>query len=568
MLSSEQKEWIVSNALVPEHLPDMMSYISGGDVGLFEDSYLYFRSNDWAIFVGYPLTDSSETHNLTYCIERFIKKYNPETLWLLSDKMPFCNGFNKVQEDFYYILQLPAKVNGNLHRAIRKASTFLKVEIDRYPTSKHKELIDEFISSRHLPENIKELYIKLPKYVEGSKDGFLLSAYTKEDGRLSAFFVIEMGAKRFSSYMIGCSSKTNYIPHAADLLMYELIRLSEQAGKEFVHLGIGVNEGIRRFKEKWGGKALIKYVTSEYKKGLLKEDSKEPTSIFTSIRNILDLFKKNKKVKTIWQLSRASNTSYLIGSTHMFSHSFVPFLKEIIQRVDAVVVEGPLDIERMQLVITSGINKKRLSLSDYVDNDTIELLAETYINAYFNGMPSSVLEAPTYFALKRCYIADIKDTISRYSHWMSYFSLWYMFLDHHKWIHSMDRDAVMLAKQCDKDVFYLESIDEQIEAMQGIPIERIVNFLKKADQWEGYITRFQKLYLKGSMNDLFSHTTEFPSRCESIIDKRDPLMFERMLPYLDRGNILILVGIGHIPGISERLTRSGYKIRDFYEIKR
>jgi hypothetical protein len=29
--------------------------------------------------------------------------------------------------------------------------------------------------------------------------------------------------------------------------------------KAYIHLGLGVNEGVRRFKEKWGGKPTIPY---------------------------------------------------------------------------------------------------------------------------------------------------------------------------------------------------------------------------------------------------------------------------------------------------------------------
>ena len=41
---------------------------------------------------------------------------------------------------------------------------------------------------------------------------------------------------------------------ASDLLLIELIKFSEKHGKRYIHLGLGVNDGIRRFKEKWGAK--------------------------------------------------------------------------------------------------------------------------------------------------------------------------------------------------------------------------------------------------------------------------------------------------------------------------
>ena len=32
-----------------------------------------------------------------------------------------------------------------------------------------------------------------------------------------------------------------------------MLRSAREADKEYVHLGLGVNDGIRRFKTKWGG---------------------------------------------------------------------------------------------------------------------------------------------------------------------------------------------------------------------------------------------------------------------------------------------------------------------------
>ncbi|MCX8026470.1 MAG: TraB/GumN family protein [Thermodesulfovibrionales bacterium] len=570
MLSQAQKEWILSQALVPEHLPDMMSFISGGEAALFEDDYLFLKSDNWAIFVGYPLSDRSEQDSLDKCIERFIRKYKPETLWLVSEGFTSTSlntNFSKIQEDYYYRLNIPTLLNGSLKRAIRKASEVLQVEIDQSPTSQHKGLVADFIASKTLPNNIRKLYLRLPEYVSQTNDAFLLSAYTKKDKLLVAFFVVEMEAKRFSAYMIGCVSKTNYVRSASDLLMYELIKLSEKSGKEFINLGIGVNDGIRRFKEKWGGKPFLKYEVYEYKSDVKESKISRDSTPLMIFKRLWGLLRGHKEIKTMWQVSTGKSISYLIGSTHMFCYSFIPFLQEIIKRVDTVVVEGPLDKERMQDVINSGLRNTRVSLHDFIDNQTIELLAETYTNASFKNTASMDKES-TYFFLKQCYISYIKDILKAHSHWMSFFSLWYMFLDQYKWQHSMDIDAMRLAQRHGKNARYLETIDEQINAMEGIPVERIVRFLKKADQWEGHIERFQRLYLKGSMDELLKQTSEFPSRCESIIDNRDPVMFERMMPYIEKGKTLILVGIGHIPGILDRLIKAGITIRNFYEIEK
>ncbi len=78
-------------------------------------------------------------------------------------------------------------------------------------------------------------------------------------GKLCAFSVVDLGAKNFSAYILGAHSKKHYVPHASDLLFLEMINLTREAGKSSINLGLGVNEGIRRFKEKWGGKPFLRY---------------------------------------------------------------------------------------------------------------------------------------------------------------------------------------------------------------------------------------------------------------------------------------------------------------------
>jgi len=82
--------------------------------------------------------------------------------------------------------------------------------------------------------------------------------------KLAAFYVVDVSAEAFSTYVIGCHSKKNYVMGASDLLLHELISVSTELDKSYIHLGLGVNDGIRRFKEKWGGVPSLKYEMCEF----------------------------------------------------------------------------------------------------------------------------------------------------------------------------------------------------------------------------------------------------------------------------------------------------------------
>ena len=102
----------------------------------------------------------------------------------------------------------------------------------------------------------------MPQYVGHARDSVVLNAWDKENN-LAAFYIVDLAAKDFSTYVIGCHSKKNYVLGASDLLSFELINMSMEYGKNYIHLGLGVNEGIRKFKEKWGGIPTRRYEMCE-----------------------------------------------------------------------------------------------------------------------------------------------------------------------------------------------------------------------------------------------------------------------------------------------------------------
>lgn len=270
-------------------------------------------------------------------------------------------------------------------------------------------------------------------------------------------------------------------------------------------------------------------------------------------------FFKRKKLRMIWQIQSKNKSSYLIGTTHMFCLKFTKCLIQFIGKSDSVLFECSLDEKTLNKVSLAGLKKTNPSLYDFVDEETVNRVAQVFINALKRDNTTSIIE-PDYLALKKSYFENIKEVLRKKAHWASFFSIWYDFLSHINWKFSMDLEAQSLAKGMKKDIFFLEEPDEQIKAMEGIPPEKIVNFLRQANSWIEYAEKFSKLYLEGKIDELMKVTINFPTRCESIIDRRDPVLFERMLPYVRSGYSLIFVGITHVPGLLKLFQRDGLKI--------
>jgi len=254
MITPSQEDYILTKAYVPEHIVSLMVLISKGEPFLVED-YLGFAKDNWTILVGYPIEKDFSIERCEKVVEHVLASYRPEYLWFIGPEIPspLLDSSTEKQKDQYYILDIQEKKpRPSLQRIAEKASKELNIEWGHSYSKDHESLTAEFLKREALPPRLRELYLAMPQYVPHSKSSYVLNAWNKKE-KLSAFYVVDLAAKDFTTYLLGCYSKKNYVPHASDLLFSEMINLSYKHQKKTINLGLGVNEGIRRFKEKWGG---------------------------------------------------------------------------------------------------------------------------------------------------------------------------------------------------------------------------------------------------------------------------------------------------------------------------
>jgi hypothetical protein len=266
MISEADTKAILEKAYIPEHIVPLMALLSKGEPFLIED-FLCLVGNDWLIVVGYPLETAFQESSLKRVVKASIKRFRPTFGWIMAPEEPAylqsCCG--ERESDRYYVYDLnqtqPPK---RLFRIAERAAEDLRVERHQELSKDHWTLIEEFIAIAAPKPRVEKLYLSLPKYVSLSPTAIILSAWTREQ-HLSAFYVIELAATRFASYLAGCYSRRVLVPHASDLLFYEMILLAKTESKNSINLGLGVNDGIRRFKEKWGGMPSIAYEYCEFR---------------------------------------------------------------------------------------------------------------------------------------------------------------------------------------------------------------------------------------------------------------------------------------------------------------
>ncbi len=259
----EQSAYVLERAYVPEHIPGLMAGISHATPLLVGD-FLCFAAEDSLIFVGYPLEGETTAGRCAAAVTEARALLKPRVLWFIGPQIPpdlqaVCRDR---QSDVYYRLDLPAEVKPSARRAARSAAAALTVRAGRAFDAEHQSVTEELLARQPMPPMVAALYRSMPDYVARTASATVLEARTPS-GTLAAYFVVEEAARTFDAYVLGAFSRRNYVPYASDLLFAAMIERAQAHGKPALDLGLGVNDGIRRFKVKWGGRPYLAYESCE-----------------------------------------------------------------------------------------------------------------------------------------------------------------------------------------------------------------------------------------------------------------------------------------------------------------
>jgi hypothetical protein len=285
MINGYEEEYLLRRAYVPEHIVSLMVLISRAEPFLINDFICYLK-DDWLIVVGYPLEGEFSGDRFDALLHKVALRFKPHSLWMAAPDVPdpYRKSAKDIERDAYYKLDLDGfEPKTRLAREVNKAAEYLRVERAARFTKEHAKMINEFIKREKPSSRVEHLYLSMEDYTSKSGTAVLLDARDRR-GRLSAFYVVELAAREFAAHIVGCHSKTNYVPHASDLLFYEMVSMAGKSGKSYVNLGLGVNEGIRRFKEKWGGRPYLEYTFCDYQAA--------PKNLGRSFASIIDAMKR------------------------------------------------------------------------------------------------------------------------------------------------------------------------------------------------------------------------------------------------------------------------------------
>ncbi len=268
------------------------------------------------------------------------------------------------------------------------------------------------------------------------------------------------------------------------------------------------------------------------------------------------LFFREREIRTVWKLEKNGRGGFLAGAAHFFPYRLDSSLRRYIGQVRVVCFEGPLDESSMDQVIRQGTRKgDGGNIYEALGPRTIRKIKDVTGDLFRPADPLPLLlpfpAQPRDLLL--LHFASLRP-------WMAFFHIWSNFLKQRGWKYSVDLEALKIARQLRREVVFLETIEEQVAGLEGIPLDRIIRFFQQIDRWEEWARSHSRLYLQGDLEGLLIMSRDFPSRCPSIVEDRDPVLFSRMKDYFAAGEAMAFVGTTHIPGLQKMFRGEGYEV--------
>ena len=553
---------VLEHAWVPEHSPAFMSAMSGGSF-FVRDGYCFLAAQDWLMALGYPLQHAYSPEAFEAALRTALHQTGARDCWCIAPELPSRLAPHEMDADDFFILPLAAATPARLRRPLERARTCLRVDMTTRFSPQHRRLWSEFTARTPLKPNARELFARTEQ-VMGTPDLMLLNAWAAED-HLAACLLLDFAPKHFVSYIIGAHSRSPYTPYASDLLIATLRDEARKRGKNYIHLGLGVNAGIRRFKQKWGAVPALSYRMAAWKEQpetkpeaelgvLLRTLVTSPAETFPA-RSSISLEPRQRPFAMLWAVEKNGKHSWIGGSAHFFCCSFESSFRRLFKQVDSILLEGPLDEESLDAVARAG------RLPGPAVPRVAPLLTDEEIHALERVVRGPEGFWPRLLNMETQNPADVRFYLEHTHPWCALFSLWTAFLERQGWKQSVDLEIWRLGHAMGKTVIAMENLEEQTASLESVTVERVAGFFRNAPRWKRFIKRNAAAYLSGDLTAMMGTSTEFPTRTEIVINQRDQRFRERMRPFLEAGRCVVFVGTAHMLGLRPMLEADGFRLR-------
>jgi hypothetical protein len=261
MIGPDRLARVTAKAVVPEQVVPYVLAVSDGQPQWFGDCIGY-RNQGHLVLAGYPLHDPLDASAAADAVSRVIETPGVRTISFFGPARPPQTP-HQVQssEDAYYGLTLPVPPpDQKLRNLLRRAGRELTIDTGRTLEFDHQSLVKKYLDGRPLSPGTRQIYSRLPRYLENSPGSLVFSARIKDNRTLAAFAIGEFGSLSSAFFMFCFRDPLAAPPGSSDLVLSALIEEAQERGHSLVNLGLGIHPGILFFKKKWGAQLLLPYV--------------------------------------------------------------------------------------------------------------------------------------------------------------------------------------------------------------------------------------------------------------------------------------------------------------------
>jgi hypothetical protein len=257
MIGPDRLERVSAEAAVPEQVTAYVRAVAGSKPKLWGDCVGY-ESDGAIVLVGYPLHDPRDASAMTEAVDLVLKTPGLQRLTVIGPARPAQAPQQAAAvEDCYYALPLPEPAPGpKLRNLLRRAGREVALARGGNLDDDHNAMVQRYLNERPLAAGTRQIFRQLPRYLEASPGALLVSA-RRTDGRLAAFAVGEFASLSTAFFMFCFRDPDLAPPGSADLVFSGLLQEARERGQTRMNLGLGVSEGIRFFKRKWGAEPFL-----------------------------------------------------------------------------------------------------------------------------------------------------------------------------------------------------------------------------------------------------------------------------------------------------------------------
>ncbi len=269
--------------------------------------------------------------------------------------------------------------------------------------------------------------------------------------------------------------------------------------------------------------------------------------------SIFSITAQNLENSTLWKIegNELEKPSYLFGTIHITCNATLEDdVKKALDETTQIVMELDMDDPSMQMKMMKSIYfKDGKTLKDFVSEEDYKSIDSLFINNM--GMPVKMLEKVKPFFLSSMFFPKMLDCPMQ----------------------SFELELTKIAKEQEEEIYGLETLEEQIQVFDDIPLEdQYADLVRMAKDNLEYdketFSKMLKLYEEENITAILDMMDDDTNKTVSehqdvLLKQRNENWISKISEYAKDQPTFFGVGAGHLPGengVIQLLRNAGYTV--------